>query len=118
MYNIKEVKEFISYMVQYHSYGRIDYDEEWNNWYVYTPNSSFQITSTSEGKFIIWREAADGKFFKQETNDSITFSLFRCYFRDFGKENNLKINTQSYKSFYQQFISYLILKAIERLEME
>ena len=117
-YDIEEVKEFISYMLQYYNYGHIDYDEEWGKWYVYTPNSTFQITQTSEGKFVIWREAVDGRYFKQEINDTITFSLFRCYFRDFCKTNKFRANQQLFDSFYQQFSSYLILKAIERMEIE
>lgn len=117
-YHIKEVKEFISYMIQYLDYGRIDFDEEWNKWYIYTPNSSFRVTQTNEGKFIVWREAEDGKFFKQEINDSITFSLFRCYFRDFCKEHKMRANLQTFTSFYRQFNSYLILKAVERMEIE
>lgn len=111
----KEAKKFVWYMIEYHNYGHIDFDG--GRWHIYTPNSYFQITSHND-KFIIWRESDDGKFYKQEYLDSLTFALFRCYFRDFCKDNNLKANEKLYNSFYQQFNSYLILKAIERLEIE
>lgn len=112
---IKEAKEFASYMIQYYDYGRIDWDE--SKWYITTPKSSFQITKSKKG-YIIWRKTANGIFFKQEELDSLTLALFRCYFRDYCKENNLKANVKLYTSFYKQFNSYLILKAIERMEIE
>jgi len=112
---IKEAKEFASYMIKYHDYGCIEWDG--SKWYITTPKSSFQITKY-KNVYIIWREAADGIFFKQEELDSLTFALFRCYFRDYCKENGLKANTKLYTSFYKQFYSYLILKAIDRMEIE
>ena len=114
----KEAKEFASYMIEYHDYdgyGRIE--GYGGKWYIYTPKSSFQITKYKRG-YIIWRETTDGVFSKQEELDSLTFALFRCYFRDYCKENGLKANIKLYASFYKQFCSYLILKAIERMEIE
>lgn len=112
---IKEAKEFASYMTQYHDYGRIEWDG--SKWDIFTPKSFFQITK-HKNAYIIWREMTDGVFSKQEELDSLTFALFRCYFRDYCKENDLKANTKLYASFYKQFYSYLILKAIERMEIE
>ena len=109
---IKEAKEFASYMIQYHDYGRIEWDG--NKWYITTPKSSFQITKSKKG-YIIWRETADGIFFKQEELDSLTFALFRCYFRDYCKEHNIKVNAELYDSFYKQYMAYLIVKRIERM---
>lgn len=112
---IKEAKEFASYMIQYHDYGRIDWDG--SKWYITTPKSSFQIIKSKKG-YAIWREVTNGIFFKQEELGNLTFALFRCYFRDYCKENGLKANAKLYTSFYKQFNSYLILKAIERMEIE
>lgn len=112
---IKEAKEFASYMIQYYDYGRIEWDG--NKWYITTPKSSFQIIKNKK-VYIIWREVANGIFFKQEELGNLTFALFRCYFRDYCKENGLKANVKLYTSFYKQFNSYLILKAIERMEIE
>ena len=50
---IKEAKEFASYMIQYHDYGRIEWDG--NKWYITTPKSSFQIIK-SKKVYVIWRE--------------------------------------------------------------
>lgn len=50
---IKEAKEFASYMIQYHDYGRIEWDG--NKWYITTPKSSFQIIK-SKKIYVIWRE--------------------------------------------------------------
>lgn len=108
--DIKEAKRFISYMLEYLSYGYIEFDGD--RWYVYTPRSSFIISFSKKG-YSIWREAEDGQFFKQETLDSLTFALFRCYFRDYCKEHNIKANAELYDSFYNQYMAYLVLKRIE-----
>ena len=107
---IKEAKEFASYMIQYHDYGRIEWDG--NKWYITTPKSSFQIIK-SKKVYTIWREVANGIFFKQEELDNLTFALFRCYFRDYCKEHNIKVNAELYDSFYKQYMAYLIVKRIE-----
>ena len=109
---IKEAKEFASYMIQYHGYGRIEWDG--NKWYITTPKSSFQIIK-SKKVYAIWREVANGIFFKQEELDNLTFALFRCYFRDYCKEHNIKVNAELYDSFYKQYMAYLIVKRIERM---
>ena len=108
--DIKEAKRFISYMLEYLSYGYIEFDG--GEWHVYTPRSSFIISFSKKG-YSIWREAEDGQFFKQETLDSLTFALFRCYFRDYCKEHNIKVNAELYDSFYKQYMAYLIVKRIE-----
>lgn len=115
--NKKEVNEFICYMLQYLDYGRIDYDPSWNEWYVFTPKSYHKIVRSNKG-YIIFRQMDNGRFSKQETTELLTYALFKSYFRDYIKGKEIKLNPKTFASFYQQFNSYLILKAIERLEID
>ena len=115
--NKKEVNEFIYYMLQYLDYGRIDYDPSWNEWYIFTPKSYHKIVRSNKG-YTIFRQMDNGRFSKQETTELLTYALFKSYFRDYIKGKEIKLNPKTFASFYQQFNSYLILKAIERMEIE
>ena len=70
------------------------------------PNNT-KVLSSNERALI-----KENKRLKEEL-DSLTFALFRCYFRDYCKENGLKANAKLYTSFFFFFMAYLIVKRIE-----